>query len=369
MSRRMHAEVVGWGYYVPRRTVTNDDLAMQLDTSDEWIRERTGIVERRIADSDETTATMAVRAAEQALSVASADPLDIDLVIVATATPDYPFPATACLVQRDIGATRAGAFDLQAGCSGFIHALAVGAQAIESGACEQVLVIGAETLSRILDWKDRNTCVLFGDGAGALLLRAGNNGGGVLGTVLGADGSGGNLLMVPAGGSAKPTSAETVAQGLHTLQMDGRRVFKFAVKIIASATRKLLEQTNVPIEQIDLIVAHQANLRILQSAAERLEVPMEKMVVNLDRYGNTSAASIPIALCEAVGEGRILPGHRVVLVGFGAGLTWGAALVQWAGEPVVKHDRRWLLAGLRRFWAGVVRRARAWIARLPNVRS
>jgi 3-oxoacyl-[acyl-carrier-protein] synthase-3 len=358
MSRRLHAQVVGWGRYVPRRVVTNRELSQRVDTTDEWIAERTGIRERRLAAPDEFTSTMAVAAAEQALRVASADPLDIDLIIVATATPDYPFPATACLVQRDIGATRAAAFDLGAGCSGFIYALTVGAQAIESGACREVLVIGAETLSRVTNWTDRGTCVLFGDGAGAVLLRGGNGQGGIVATHLGADGSGADWLILPAGGSRHPASPETVAANLHTIQMDGQKVFRFATKAIPSATRKLLERAAITLDQVDLVIAHQANSRILESAAERLGLPKEKMFTNIDRYGNTSAASIPIALCEAIEEERLLPGQRAVLVGFGAGLTWGAALLEWAGEPVVKRDWRWLIAALRRWWAAVLRRLR-----------
>ena len=358
MSRGLRAQVIGWGYYVPRRVVTNHELSQRLDTTDEWIVERTGIRERRMAADDETTATMSIAAAEQALRVASADPQDIDLIIVATATPDYLFPATACLVQRSIGATRAAAFDLGAGCSGFVYALAMGTQAIESGACRQVLVIGAETLSRITNWTDRDTCILFGDGAGAVLLRVGSGPGGIIATHLGADGTGAERRIVPAGGSRQPASADTVAAGLHTIQMDGQKVFRFATKAIPSATRKLLEQAGVTLEQVDLVIAHQANSRILESAAERLGLPTEKMFTNLDRYGNTSAASIPIALCEAVEQGRLLPGQRAVLVGFGAGLTWGAALLEWAERPVVKRDWRWLIAALRRWWAAVLRRLR-----------
>jgi len=301
---------------------------------------------------------MAISAAEQALQVASADPLDIDLIIVATATPDYLFPATACLVQRGIGAIHAAAFDLEAGCTGFIYALTMAAQAIESGAIHQVLVIGAETLSRITNWNDRNTCVLFGDGAGAVLVREGNGAGGIMTSVLGADGTGADLLILPAGGSRSPASSETVAAGLHTIQMDGRRVFRFATKVIPAAIRKVVQQAGVALQELDLVISHQANLRILQAAAEQLGVPMEKMFVNLDRYGNTSAASIPIALCEAVDDGKLLPGQRVVLVGFGAGLTWGAVLLEWSGQLSIRRNWRWVMAALRRFWAALLRRIR-----------
>ncbi len=358
MSKRLRAQVVGWGQYLPRRVVTNDELARQVETTNEWILERTGIRERRLAAPDETTASMAIRAAEQALRVADADPLDIDLIIVATATPDYLFPATACLVQRGIGATRAGAFDLEAGCTGFVYALAMGAQAVESGSCAQVLVIGAETLSRITNWSDRNTCVLFGDGAGAVLLREGNGPGGILTTALGADGTGADWLMIPAGGSRQPATCETVAAGLHTIRMDGRQVFRFATKVIPAAVRKVAQRGGVALREVDWIIAHQANLRILQVAAERLGMPMEKVFCNIDRFGNTSAASIPIALCEAVDEGKVLAGQHVVLVGFGAGLTWGAILLEWSGPPSVRRDWRWMLAALRRLWAAFVRRMR-----------
>ncbi len=358
MSKGIRAQIIGWGAYVPRRVVTNADIAELVDTSDEWIVERTGIRERRLAAPEETTASMAIAAAERALASASADPLAIDLIIVATATPDYMFPATACLVQRGIGASRAAAFDLGAGCSGFIYALAMGAHAIEAGACRQVLVIGAETLSRITNWSDRGTCVLFGDGAGAVLLGQAHNPGGILATHLGADGAGADWLILPAGGSRKPASAETVAQNLHTIQMDGQKVFRFATKIIPDATRKVLERVGLSVADVDVVIAHQANARILQAAAERLGVPTEKMYANIDRYGNTSAASIPIALCEAADEGRLQPGQRVVLVGFGAGLTWGAALVEWSGPIPPKRGLPRLLAALRRWWAAFLRRFR-----------
>ncbi|GAB4408936.1 MAG: ketoacyl-ACP synthase III [Anaerolineales bacterium] len=358
MSKAVKAQIIGWGAYVPRRVLTNADLAQMVDTSDEWIVERTGIRERRLAAPDETTASMATIAAERALASAGADPLAVDLVIVATATPDYLFPATACLVQRGIGAKSAAAFDLGAGCSGFIYGLAMGAHAIESGACRYVLVVGAETLSRITNWQDRGTCVLFGDGAGAVLLGQAHNPGGILATHLGADGAGADWLILPAGGSRKPASAQTVAENLHTIQMDGQKVFRFATKIIPDATRKVLEQAGLSVADVDMVIAHQANARILQAASERLGVPHEKMYANIDRYGNTSAASIPIALCEAAEEGRLQAGQRVVLVGFGAGLTWGAVLVEWGEKIPQKRGLPWLLAALRRWWAWLLRRFR-----------
>ncbi len=336
-----YAQIVGWGMYVPSEILTNDDLSSMVDTSDDWIRARTGIVERRIAAPKETTATMAIRAAQAALRVANVNPARLDLIIVATATPDYPFPATACLVQDALGATRAGAFDLSAGCTGFVYGLAVGSQMIISGAYDQVLVIGAETLSRIVNWTDRNTCVLFGDGAGAVLLQASAVPGGVLSTVLGSDGSGGDLLMLPAGGSRHPASAETVAQGLHYIQMNGREIFRFATRVMAKAARQALAEANVDLEDISLFISHQANGRIIQSAAKSLKLPPEKVFVNLDRYGNTSSASVPIALCEAIEQGRVKRDDHLVIVGFGAGLTWAAVVVKWGMPLPVPQPPRW----------------------------
>ncbi len=350
-----YAQIVGWGMYVPSKVMTNDDLANMVDTSDDWIRARTGIVERRIAAPKETTATMAIRAAQAALRVANANPARLDLIIVATATPDYPFPATACLVQDALGATRAGAFDLSAGCTGFVYALAVGSQMIISGAYEQVLVIGAETLSRIINWTDRNTCVLFGDGAGAILLQASNVPGGVLSAVLGADGSGGDLLMLPAGGSRHPASAETVAQGLHYINMNGREVFRFATRVTAKAVRQALTEAHVNLEDISLFIPHQANGRIIESAVKSLKLPPEKVFVNLDRYGNTSSASVPIALCEAIEQGRVKRDNYLAMVGFGAGLTWAAVVVKWGVPLPVPRPPRWIVAWrlVRYRWAAI----------------
>jgi 3-oxoacyl-[acyl-carrier-protein] synthase-3 len=357
-----YAQIVGWGMYVPSEILTNDDLASMVDTSDDWIQARTGIVERRIAPPSETTATMAIRAARAALRVANANPARLDLIIVATATPDYPFPATACLVQEALGATRAGAFDLSAGCTGFVYGLAVGSQMIISGAYDQVLVIGAETLSRIINWTDRNTCVLFGDGAGAVLLQASAVPGGVLSAVLGADGSGGDLLMLPAGGSRQPASAETVAQGLHYVQMNGPEIFRFATRVTAKAARQALAEANINLEDISLFISHQANGRIIQSAAKSLKLPPEKVFVNLDRYGNTSAASVPIALCEAIEQGRVKRDDHLVMVSFGAGLTWAAVVVRWGVPLPVPRPPRWRVVWrLARYrWAAV----RSYLRRL-----
>lgn len=319
--------------YAPTRVVSNDDLAATVDTTDEWIRSRTGIANRHLAGPNETTAQMAVEAARAALRIADEDPRHIDLVIVGTATPDYLLASTACQVQNALGAIHAGAFDLNAGCSGFVYALVTGQQAIASGECDLVLVIGADTLSRTVDWNDRGTCVLFGDGAGAVLLRAANENGGILASVLGADGSGSELLYIPAGGSAIPPSAETYSQGLHYLKMNGSEVYRFATRVMAETSEHVIKKAGLKLKDIKLIIPHQANLRIIESAAKRMRVPLERFAINLQEYGNTSAASIPIALCEAVTAGRVQPGDNLVLVGFGAGLTWASAVIQWSAVP------------------------------------
>lgn len=328
-----YAHIVGWGKYVPTKLLTNDELAKSVDTSDGWIRERTGIAERHIA-TKETTASMALYAAQDALEVADINPEEIDLVIVATATPEYPFPATACLVQDQLGAENAGAFDLEAGCSGFVYGLAVASGLIRSGAAETILVVGSETLSRVVDWKDRATCVLFGDGAGAVVLRGSAQRGGVLATVLGSDGSGGDLLEVPAGGSKNPASIDTVTSNMHTIKMNGREVYRFATKVMADAAKQVIERAKLPMEEVDLLIPHQANLRIIDYAAKALKLPPEKVFVNLERYGNTSAASIPIALTEAIDAKRVNPGDHIVFVGFGAGLTWAACALEWTQSTI-----------------------------------
>ncbi len=352
------AHVIGWGMYVPTQILTNDDLTRMVDTSDEWIRTRTGISERRIATEGETTSSMAIQAAWQALETAALAPAQLDLIIVATATPDYAFPATACLVQDALGAKHAAAFDLSAGCTGFVYALGVAADMIAgdcpkrsdaqrhprqggSGGTTTALVIGAEMLSRITDWTDRATCVLFGDGAGAVVLRSDGAQGGVLATRLGADGSGGDLLRLPAGGSKEPASHRTVSERRHYLEMRGREVFRFAIKAMPDAVREALNQADLMPADIDLLIPHQANQRILESAAKALDLPPEVIYSNLDRYGNTSAASIPIALCEAADEGLIQRDDVVVCVGFGAGLTWGATAVRWSVPLPVEPPTLW----------------------------
>jgi 3-oxoacyl-[acyl-carrier-protein] synthase-3 len=305
--------------------------------------------------------TLSLEAAERALDVAKLSPAQLDLIIVATITPEYTFPATACLVQDRLGAVNAGAFDLSAGCSGFIYALSMAADSIRAGSCQHALVIGAETLTRIMDWTDRETCVLFGDGAGAVVVSASETPGGVLASVLGSDGSGGDHLILPAGGSKLPASQETVAQKQHYVRMNGREVFRFAARTMDKAAREACEKANVSLEDVKLYVPHQANMRIINSAARALKLEDEKVYVNIDRYGNTSAASIPIALCEAIQGGRIHRNDHLVLVGFGAGLTWGASVIQW-GVPLPVAPAPWWLRLFRWLyyrWA----RVRSWGAR------
>jgi len=363
-----YAHVAGWGKYVPTKVITNEDLSRSVETSDEWIVSRTGIRERRVAASPkETTATMSFEAAKQALEVAGITPNDLGLIIIATVTPEYSFPATACVVQDMLGAEHAGAFDLSAGCSGFMYGLAMGSQAIASGAQQHVLVIGAETLSRIVNWHDRETCVLFGDGAGAVVLSGSDEPGGVLSTLIRADGSGGELLILPAGGSHQPPTLDTVATGQHYVRMNGREVFRFATRVMDEATRKVVADAGLTLQDVDLFIPHQANLRIIQAAVRALKMPMDKFFVNLDRYGNTSGASIPIALCEAVDAGRLSPGDHLVMVGFGAGLTWAASVIQWGvPKPPVPAWRR-TLDGLRYIAAGARSRARRLQRRLGAV--
>jgi 3-oxoacyl-[acyl-carrier-protein] synthase-3 len=326
------AGILGLGCYVPERVLTNSDLEQMVDTSDEWIVTRTGISERRIAAKDEATSDLATAAAQRALEDAGISGQDIDLVIVATVTPDHAFPATASIVQERIGARGAAAFDLGAGCSGFIYALATGAQFVRSGLYRYVLVVGAETISRITNWKDRATCVLFGDGAGAAVLGPVGDGEGFLAFDLGSDGSGAELLVVDAGGSREPATPQSVELNRHTIRMVGSEVFKFAVRVIEDSTRRSLALAGLGVEDIDCFVAHQANIRIIDAATKRLELPADRVFNNVARYGNTSAASIPIALDEARREGRFGPGDTLALVGFGAGLAWASCVLTWTGR-------------------------------------
>lgn len=330
--------ISGCGMYVPEKILTNRDLEALVDTSDEWIASRTGIRARRIAAPGETTSTMGIAAARQAIERAGLTPADIDLVLLGTATPDFQFPATACLVQDALG-IRGGAVDLEAGCTSFMYALSLAAATVAAGMNRHVLVVGSEALSRILDWSDRSTCVLFGDGAGAVVVSAGQPGGLEPQWVLGSDGSGGDSLCIPAGGSRLPASETTVIQGLHFVKMAGPEVFRFATRVVGEAIGQVLSRASLGVDDIDLCIPHQANVRIIDSAMRRVGIPSDRVFLNIDRYGNTSSASIPIALFEAEAEGRLRPGDTVVMVGFGAGLTWGAGVIEWQVQPVAEPER------------------------------
>lgn len=323
--------IVGTGMEVPATILTNRDLERMVDTSDEWILTRTGIRERRIAGDGVASSDMGAAAAAKALAAAGLAAGEVDLILVATITPDMPFPATACLVQRKLGARRAACADLEAACSGFVYGVEMGRLFIAGGTMETVLVIAAEKISSVVDWKDRATCVLFGDGAGAAVLRPGEPGGslGIMASHLGSDGWQADILKVPGGGSAVPASQESLRRGLHTIQMAGREVFRQAVQAMERAARAVLESTGVGVGEIDWVIPHQANLRIISAISDRLDIPMERFVINVDRYGNMSAATVPVALDEAVREGRIRKGDVVLLLVFGGGLTWGATLIHW----------------------------------------
>ncbi|KAA8754559.1 MULTISPECIES: beta-ketoacyl-ACP synthase III [Paenibacillus] len=321
--------VIGTGKYVPEKILTNSDLEKMVDTNDEWIVSRTGIKERHIAAPDQATSDLAYEAAIKALESAGMTGSDLDLIIVATITPDSSFPSTACILQDKLGAKGAAAFDLSAACSGFVYGLASATSFIQSGMYNNALVIGADCLSRITDYTDRNTCVLFGDGAGAVVVGEVPEGRGFKAFDLGAEGAGGSLLQMEGGGSRLPASAETVENKKHYIYMNGREVFKFAVRVMGTATIEVLRKAGMERTDVDLFVPHQANIRIIQSAMQRLELPEEKVVVNVDKYANTSAASIPLALVEAAEEGRMKAGDTVLMVGFGGGLTWGASVLVW----------------------------------------
>lgn len=335
------AKVAGWGKYVPERVLTNRDLERMVDTSDDWITSRTGIRERRLVADHEGTASMVLAASEQALRRAGADGSAVQLVIVATVSPDYQFPAVACLLQAALGA-QAGAFDLQAGCSGFVYALITALQFIRSGVYDRVLVAGGDTLSRLLDWTDRSTCVLFGDGAGAVYLEATAGPDAFLSVELGSEGSNPAALYMDSVARPRATSfpvpPTSVAPALPAIaeescyvRMDGREVFRFASRILGDAVRRVTEAAGWALDEIDAVIPHQANLRIIQAASKTLGIPLERFYVNVDRYGNTSNGSVPVALCEAVEAGAIRPGSRVVLASFGAGLTWAATAMRWGG--------------------------------------
>jgi 3-oxoacyl-[acyl-carrier-protein] synthase III len=321
--------ISGVGSYVPAKILTNADLEKLVDTSDEWITTRTGIKERRLAGKNEFTSDLAANAALRALEKAGVTAEQIDLIIVATITPDMPFPSTACLVQRKIGAHRAAGFDLEAACSGFIYGLEIAQQFIMSRTYDTVLVIGAEKLSSIVDWKDRNTCVLFGDGAGAAVLQNRPNAHGLLTAVMGADGRKANLLFMAGGGSRCPATTESVAARLHYLRMEGKETFKNAVQAMQTAAEEALRRCEIDIARIKCIIPHQANRRIVDAVCDRLGARPEQLFVNLHKYGNTSAASVAIALDEAVSSGRVQRGDLILMIVFGAGLTWGAAVIEW----------------------------------------
>jgi 3-oxoacyl-[acyl-carrier-protein] synthase-3 len=328
-----NALITGWGMYAPARVLTNDELSTMVETSDEWIVTRTGIRERRIAADDETTTTLSVHAARDALAVAGLAPADLDLVIVATCSPDYPLPATAVLVATELGARRAAGFDLQAACSGFVYGLATATSFIRSGMYRNVLLIGVEILSRFVDWTDRGTCVLFGDGAGAVVLQASEQPGGLLGANLYSDGTGAEGIIVPAGGTACPAGPETVAERKHFIRMMGSEVYKYATRQLAESSLAALRAAGIGVDDVDQFLFHQANLRIINSVATHLHIPTEKTYINIEKYGNTSAASVPMAMVEAIAAGRIKPGDRLLMAAFGAGYTAGAAVVEWTADP------------------------------------
>lgn len=327
------AHVTGWGRYAPAQVLTNHDLEQMVDTSDEWIVSRTGIRERRVAAAHETTASMAAVAALRAIKTAGIESDDIDLILLATLTPDYWMPSTAALVKEAIGNTRAAAMDISAACSGFVYAFATAQAYIAGGMARHVLVIGAELLTRFLDYTDRNTCILFGDGAGAVILSASDQPGGSLGIELTTEPQGAYMIWLPAGGAKSPPSAETIARGEHYIRMEGKETYRFATRTLASTALTSIRRSGLEPSDIALFIPHQANIRIIEAVAKGLDLPMDRMFVNLDRYGNTSAASVPMALAEAVNDGRVAVGDRIVIVAFGAGFTSGAVTVEWTADP------------------------------------
>jgi 3-oxoacyl-[acyl-carrier-protein] synthase-3 len=330
-----YAAITGWGEYLPETILTNEQLAARIDTSDEWIRTRTGIRERRIAAPGESTSSMCITAAQRALECAELNGADLDLVICASTTPDHLLPPTACLVQERLGAAGAGSFDLNAACTGFLYGLVTGSQFIRAGTCERVLVVGGEALSRFVNWQDRRTCILFGDGAGAVVLEATEQECGVLSSVLGSRGDVDHLLAIEAGGSAKPATPATVEAGDHFLTMRGHEVFRFAVRSMTRAAGEALARADLAVSDLRMVIPHQANLRILKASQQALDLPWERFFINLDRYGNTGAASVPIALSEFLSGEAVQPGDNLLLVAFGGGLTWGAALVRCADVKAV----------------------------------
>ncbi|HEY0443080.1 MAG TPA: beta-ketoacyl-ACP synthase III [Candidatus Limnocylindrales bacterium] len=333
MSGAKNAHVTGWGRYAPSQVLTNKDLERMVDTSDEWIVSRTGIRERRVAAANETTASMSAVAGLRAIRTAGISPDDIDVILLATLTPDYWMPSTAALVKEAIGNTKAAAMDVMAACSGFVYAYATGQAYIQSGLAKHVLVIGAETLTRFLDYTDRNTCILFGDGAGAVVLSASDEPGGGLGIEMTTEPQGAYMIWLPAGGAKAPPSAATLRRGEHYVRMEGKETYRFATRTLATTALESIRKAGLEPSDIDLFIPHQANIRIIDAVAKGLNLPMDKMFVNLDKYGNTSAASVPIALAEAVNEGRVKVGDNICIVAFGAGFTSGAVTIQWTADP------------------------------------
>jgi 3-oxoacyl-[acyl-carrier-protein] synthase-3 len=323
------AKIIGTGSYTPQKVLTNSDFEEIVDTTDEWIVTRTGIRERRIASNGEASSTFAYQAALQALDMADVSPMELDMIIVGTVTPDMPTPSVACLLQDKLRAYNASAFDISAGCTGFIYSLSIADSFIKSGSSNKILVVGVETLSKIVDYQDRTTCILFGDGAGAAVLSKTEGPQGILSTHLYADGSCGNFLYMPGGGSANPASPATIENRCHYLKMDGNKVFKLAVKALEDSVVKILNHNNITSDSIDLLISHQANIRIIQAIAKRLELPPEKVFINIEKYGNTSSASVPIALDEANRQNKIRENSLILLNAFGAGFTWGATLLRW----------------------------------------
>jgi 3-oxoacyl-[acyl-carrier-protein] synthase-3 len=332
-ARKIHAHVTGWGRYVPSQVLSNADLERMVDTNDEWIVTRTGIRERRVAAADETTASMGAVAALRAIHAAGISPKDIDLILLATLTPDYWMPSTAALVKEAIGNDKAAAMDVAAACSGFVYGFATAQAWIESGLAKHVLVIGAELLTRFLDYTDRGTCILFGDGAGAAVLSASTEPGGALGIELTTEPQGAYMIWLPAGGAKSPPSAETIARGEHYIRMEGKETYRFATKTLASTALESVRKSGLQPDDIRLFIPHQANIRIIEAVAKGLDLPMDRMFTNVDKYGNTSAASVPIAMAEAVNEGHVEVGDRITIVAFGAGFTSGAVTIEWTADP------------------------------------
>jgi 3-oxoacyl-[acyl-carrier-protein] synthase-3 len=329
MRQLRRATIIGTGMFVPEKRLTNQDLEKMIDTTDEWIITRTGIRERRIVEPHQKLTDLAIPAGAMALKNSGIPPEKIGAVILATFTPDRPISGSACLIQEKLGCKNAAAMDIEAACSGFVYSTTIGSQFVATGACDYVLVIGADVLSKVLDFTDRNSCVLFGDGAGAVVLGPAQGEEGIFDTLLGADGGGFDFISIPAGGTELPTSEETVKARQHFVKINGKEVFKFSTKIVGDMLEQVLTRNQLSLDDISLIIPHQANVRIIESAAKRFHCPLEKFFMNLDRYGNTVAATIPIGLHEALGEGRIKEGDRIFLVGFGGGLTWGTIALRW----------------------------------------